>query len=168
MINIASLSFNFDQTEDRIRLIGNLSNGQVRVDYWLTRRLVLRLLHAAPDMMEKASAHLSQVPAQHRSAMVQFEHDKVQHSSASVQREETTLASEVGAVILRRIDISVREGRFQLGLFAEETDTPQAVCVLSHEEMHQILFWLHKGAVELEWGVPDQLFAEAAPTGTLQ
>lgn len=165
MINLASLSFHFDAIEDRIRLIGNLDNGQQRVDFWLTRRLVLRLLEASPKLLQKTSEQVSRTPFEHQSAMVQFEHDEAQ--LAQLVRQDTSLShKEFEATLLRRLDISFQKEQYRLSFFVADDAPLFAFSVLSRQEMHQILHWMHKGCLQLDWGVSSSLFAlnEQAPT----
>jgi hypothetical protein len=75
MTNIGSFTFQYDQSEDRIRLIGNMNNGQPRVDFWLTRRLCLRILGAADELIRQTSKQVSRTAPEHREAVAQFEHD---------------------------------------------------------------------------------------------
>ena len=158
MINIASVSFYFDQVEDRIRLIGNLDNSEPRADFWLTRRLVIRLLDLAMELIQKTSSNVSQAPTEHKGAMAQFEHDQAQKAPEAVIAKQED-HSEYHADILRRMDISFKDGRYRLSFFTHETDDAVAVSTLSYEELHQTLHWLHRGSQYLEWGVAPSLFA---------
>lgn len=166
MINLASLSFHFDPLEDRIRLIGNLANGQPRLDFWLTRRLVLRLLEASTDLIRQTSSNVSQTPASHQPAMAQFEHDQAQQQ-ASIQREQAGQHDEP-AHLLQRLDISYRQERYQLSFFETGESQPVAFSYLNYQEMHQVLHWLHKGCRELEWGVAASLFDQDQVLARLQ
>jgi hypothetical protein len=159
MINIASVSFYFDQVEDRIRLIGNLDNPDPRADFWLTRRLVIRLLDLAMELIQKTSTKVSQAPTEHKGAMAQFEHDSAQPKPEQVIAKQED-HSAYKAEILRRMDISYKDGRYRLTFFTHETDDPVAVSTLSYQELHQTLHWLHRGSQFLEWGVSPSLFAE--------
>jgi len=163
MISIASLSFNFDPIEDRIRLIGNMSNGQQRVDFWMTRRLVTRLLKASSGLIKQTSTQVNQVPVEHRPAMAQFEHDQAQQTQ-TVQQEANLTHDDYPADLLKRLDISFQEERYSLSFFVGGEETPYAQSILSYDEMHQILFWLHKGSLKLEWGVPEILFDTSTNT----
>ena len=165
MINLASLSFHFDAIEDRIRLIGNLDNGQQRVDFWLTRRLTLRLLEASPKLLQQTSEKISLTPFEHQSAMIQFEHDEAQQSQ--VVRQDSSLSHDgFETILLRRLDISFQKEQYRLSFFVADDAPLFAFSVLSRQEMHQILHWMHKGSMQLEWGVSDSLFVlnEQAPT----
>ncbi|SIT11910.1 hypothetical protein [Neptunomonas antarctica] len=157
MINIVSLSFHFDPVEDRIRLIGNLDNGQERVDFWLTRRLVLKLLEAAPRLVQQTSETVSQVPLEHQAAMAQFEHDKAQQTQ-TVRQDVRLIHTDYHATILRRLDISFLQGNYRLGFFVGDQDEMFGFSMLTHQEMHQILFWMHNGCLQLDWGVAASLF----------
>lgn len=158
MINMASLSFHFDALEDRIRLIGNLTNGQQRMDFWLTRKLVLKVLESSPELMKKTSDVVGKVPVQHQAAMAQFEHEKAQPHK--VQRDEEVSHAGEPAFLMTRLDISFKEERYQLVFFINSEVEAVAFSLLTPNEMHQVLHWLHRGAQQLTWGVGDQLFFE--------
>ena len=165
MINLASLSFHFDAIEDRIRLIGNLDNGQQRIDFWLTRRLVLRLLDASPKLLQKTSEQVSRTPFEHQSAMVQFEHDEAQQTQL-IRQDENLSHKDMEALLLKRLDISFQKEQYRLSFFVADDSPLFAFSILSRQEMHQILHWIHKGCLQLEWGVSNSLFTpnEQIPT----
>lgn len=62
MITINTFTFQFDFAEDRIRLVGNLDNDAPRIDFWLTRRLALRLLEAGNQMVQQTSQRVAESP----------------------------------------------------------------------------------------------------------
>lgn len=165
MLNIAAFTFNYDQLEDRILLVGNLSNGQQRIDFWLTRKLVLRLLDAVQGLLEKTVTEIADAPVQQKMHMAQFHHEDAQQA-LQVQRESTQVMAE-SAVLLSRLDISHHEGQYKL-LFFSGGDEPIAASVLSYQELHQIFHLLHRGAVGLDWGVAAELFQSSNQPQTLQ
>ena len=168
MINLASLSFYFDVIEDRIRLIGNLDNGQQRVDLWLTRRLVMRLLDASPTLLQQTSENIGRVPLEHQNAMAQFEHDQAKQTQ-SVRHESHFEHKDFNASILRRLDISFQKGQYRLSFYVGGQNEVFGSSVLSHQEMHHILHWMHKGCLHLDWGGTASLFdAEEKAPGRLQ
>ncbi len=162
MLNIASFTFQFDAAEDRIRLIGNLSNGQPRIDFWLTRRLTLRLVDAYSKIVQQTSRRVSESPPEYRDAMAQFEHDQAREKMEATQ--EQVPDNEFGAQLLRRIDISFRDGRYQLKFFTgDEGDEPLAISVLTYPELHQVFHLIHGGCETLEWAAPGELFLKQQP-----
>jgi len=165
MLNIAAFTFNYDQLEDRILLVGNLSNGQQRIDFWLTRKLVLRLLDAAQGLFEKTVSEIADAPAPQKMHMAQFHHEGAQQA-LQVQRENAEVVP-AAPVLLSRLDISHHEGQYKL-LFFSGGDEPIAVSVLSYQELHQIFHLLHRGAVGLDWGVATELFQSSTQPQTLQ
>lgn len=165
MLSIAAFTFNYDQVEDRILLVGNLNNNQERIDFWLTRKLVLRLLAAAPELVEKTSDDVVTMPKEHRSQMAQFHHDNAQQT-LNVQKEEEKVVAQ-GGLLLSRLDISHQKGRYRI-LFFSHSEEPVAVSVLSYEELHQMLHLIHKGAQALNWGAQSVLFEAETSVTTLQ
>jgi hypothetical protein len=166
MINIGSFTFQYDQSEDRIRLIGNMSNGQLRIDFWLTRRLCLRILGAADQLVRQTSKQVSRSPVEHQEAMAQFEHEQAREA---LQVHEAPLQTRSQAAVLHRLDASFRDGRYQLSFFTGDGDQAVAVSVLNYAELHQVLHLLHRGCQSLDWGAPAQLFDTNTPASqTLQ
>lgn len=168
MINIGSFTFQFDPVEDRIRLVGNLDNGQQRVDFWVTRRLALRILGASDQLVQQTSKRVSESPPEFRDATAQFEHEQArQRMEVSNQPIPTSTEHEMPS-LLHRIDISHREGRFQLKLFSQDApDEIAATGVLTYDELHQILHLLHVGCEKLGWDAPPLFTAtsgESTPT----
>lgn len=165
MLNIGAFTFNYDHLEDRILLVGNLSNGQQRVDFWLTRKLVLRLLAASQGLLEKTSEQLAEAPQQHRAQLAQFHHDNAQQN-LEVEKEVEIVKAE-GNKLLSRLDISHQDGRYRM-LFFSGSEQPSAVSIVNYAELHQILHLLHRGALALDWGVTTNLFEAESASPTIQ
>lgn len=165
MLNIGAFTFNYEHLEDRILLVGNLSNGQPRIDFWLTRKLVMRLLDAAQGLVEKTSGAIAGAPMQHKSQLAQFHHENAQQGM-QLEREDQSVVTSGGA-LLSRLDISHQDGQYRV-LFFTNAEEPIAVSVLSYDELHQILYLLHRGAQVLDWGVKSSLFDMSSGTTVLQ
>lgn len=164
MLNIGAFTFNYDHVEDRILLIGNLNNKQPRIDFWLTRKLVLCLLEAAKGLVEKTSEDIANLPEQQKSQMAQFHHEQAQHE-LDVEPEAEVEAQSGG--LLYRLDISNQADRYKL-IFFDVQDEPLASSILSYQELHQVLYLLHRGAKALDWGVDDELFGAPQTHRVLQ
>ncbi|MGH1431574.1 MAG: hypothetical protein ACRBB4_10680 [Neptuniibacter sp.] len=165
MLNIAAFTFKYDQLEDRLLLVGNFNNQQPRVDFWLTRKLVLRLLSGAQELVDKTEDAVQQAPSDHRSELAQFHHDHAKQIM-NAERENQTVTPE-DACLLTRLDISYRNDQYRL-LFYSNGAEPVAMSVLTYEELHQILFLMHKGALNLDWGVSPNLFNSEFSSQVLQ
>ncbi|MGH1462769.1 MAG: hypothetical protein ACRBB6_12105 [Neptuniibacter sp.] len=162
MLNIAAFTFKFDQLEDRVLLVGNYNNKQPRIDFWLTRKLVMRLLAKAQELIEKTSGSIATAPAEHKSQLAQFDHDQAWRSS-SVEHENQTI-NAINAELLTRVDFAFKNGNYQL-LFYALGDEALATSILNYEELHQVLHLIHKGALSLDWGVMPSLFeVQSSPT----
>ncbi len=168
MINILSFTFQFDPVEDRIRLVGNLDNGENRVDFWLTRRLALRILNASDELVQHTSKRVSESPPEFREATAQFEHDQARERMEVTNQPIPESAEREGPELLHRIDISHRDGRYQLRLFGQDDpDNVAAAGVVTYEELHQVLHLIHLGAERLDWDAPPLFTAfgrEVSPT----
>lgn len=165
MLNIASFTFNFDHVEDRILLVGNLDNGSERIDFWLTRKLVLRLLNASGELVKQTSDEVALIPEEHQAELTQFHHETARQS-LPVESNDQALHSQSGK-LLSRLDISYKSGQYSLKFFSQE-EGACAVSALTYAELHQVLYLLHRGALSLEWGVGDELFLSAESPSRLQ
>jgi len=167
MQNIGSYTFQFDFAEDRIRVIGNLNNGQPRMDFWLTRRLTLKLLDAANQLVRQTSERVSQTPQAHQGEMAEFEHQKAQQQMQLNQEPVPPLSTDQGGIqLLHRIDISFKQNSYILLLFCHSQEAAVASSTLTYDELHQIFHLIHTGCEKLEWGVSPQLFASQAQNQT--
>lgn len=155
MVNVLAFSFHYDYVEDRILLVGNLDNGEERIDFWLTRKLVLRLLAAAKTLVEKTSGTIASLPQEHKAHMAQFHHDSAREVLQLRQASDPIVAKD--ANLLLRVDISYRDNSYLTNFFLED-DIPYATSALNYDELHQVLHLLHKGASVLDWGVGSSLF----------
>lgn len=165
MQNIAAFTFKYDQFEDRLLLVGNLKNQESRIDFWLTRKLVLRLLNGVQELVDKTAVVIKQAPTEHKSQLAQFHHDQAKNN-LSIEREDQQLVPKA-AQLLTRIDISYKHEQYQLTFFSAGPD-PVAVSVLTYDELHQVLHLIHKGALSLEWGASPHLFESGVSQSILQ
>lgn len=166
MQNIAAITFHYDAIEDRILLIGNLNNTHPRCDFWLTRSITLKLLNALGGLVRQTSQQIAAAPAEYQSGLAQFEHEQAQQNMQVTPEKEQPVAD--APQLLHKMDISHQDQRYQLIMFGADGSKPIAAAVLSHDELHQILSLLHRGAVELNWGVDVHLFDNQVPDTPLQ
>lgn len=155
MQSITAITFHFDPVEDRILLVGNLTNDAPRCDFWLTRSLTLKLIDAFRKLLCSMSAQVATAPHEHRSGIAQFEHEQAQQNMQVQTQADVDGAQQ--AALLGKVDVSHKDGRYQLRLYPRQ-GKQEAQAVLTHEELHQVLSLLHRGALELDWGVERQLF----------
>lgn len=166
MNNIATITFHYDPVEDRILLVGNFQNNQPRCDFWLTRNITLKLLNGLSSLVQKTSAHIATAPREHQSGLAQFEHEQAQ---IDMQLQPEANLPEGGSPgLLDKVDVSHQGQRYQMRLYEHGNDEVIAQAQLTHSELHQVLSLLHRGALELNWGVGNQLFDPLAPASSLQ
>ncbi|MBV1788107.1 hypothetical protein KQ940_08570 [Marinobacterium sp. D7] len=168
MVNIGAFTFQFDQVEDRIRLVGNLDNGQQRIDFWLTRRLAKLLLDGGNELVQKTSRRVSESPSEFKDATAQFEHEQAKAVlDASNHPVPTGRGTE--AKLLHRVDFSFKGGRYRLRLYTHDNpETVAAVSVLTYAELHQILHLIHTGCEILKWDIAEPFSAFAGSAARLQ
>ncbi|MDI3325735.1 hypothetical protein QKW35_15250 [Pontibacterium granulatum] len=166
MNNIATITFHYDPIEDRILLVGNFNNNQPRCDFWLTRNITLKLLGALSTLVQKNSNHVASAPSEHQSGLAQFEHEQAQ---VDMQLQpEPQLRKKGVPGLLYKVDVSHQGQRYQVRFYEHGNDVATAQAQLTHKELHQVLSLLHRGALELDWGVDDQLFDPLTPASALQ
>ncbi|EPJ44630.1 MAG: hypothetical protein OFPII_33420 [Osedax symbiont Rs1] len=180
VIDIKAFTFEYSEVQDRIRLSGNLYNDGQEVSFWITRRLALRLLNAAIDLIERTSPAVALAPSDHRSAMAMFEHQSAQLALSAtvglnadfiVTKEGSGAAPEpkIAANILQRLDISCKNQQYKLSFYTSSTADVVAESSIDYNQLHQIISLIHRGAKVLDWGVSDNLFlAVGASEYTLQ
>ena len=175
-IRIEAFTFEYNELQDRIRLTGNLYTQGQEISFWFTRRLALRLLNAAVELVKKTSPGIVNLPAEHQAAMALFEHQSAQLETGNIIESRTgdsegtpASASDTEPQILRRLDISCKDQSYQLSFFLSGSEVAVAVSKLTYSQLHQLLSLIHSGALALDWGVESSLFASgsAAPV-TLQ
>ncbi|MFT5707775.1 MAG: hypothetical protein ACI9ES_002075 [Oceanospirillaceae bacterium] len=180
IVKIEAFTFEFNEVQDRICLSGNLYNAGQEISFWLTRRLALRLLNAATDLIEKTSPSIANAPLDHRSAMALFEHQNAQivnSEAVEFNKKKPELSDDfennskliVEPEILNRLDISFKNKAYNLSFFTSSKESAAAVSAIDYNQLHQILSFIHKGALKLDWGVEASLFVTPDQTAyTLQ
>ncbi|OUS29172.1 hypothetical protein A9R01_13370 ['Osedax' symbiont bacterium Rs2_46_30_T18] len=171
VIRIEAFTFEYNELQDRIRLTGNLYAEAQEISFWFTRRLALRLLDAAVELVKKTSPSIVTLPEEHQSAMALFEHqsaqldtDNITESPLQTKEGGDRSNSDAEPKILRRLDISCKDQTYQLSFFLSGSGEAVAVSKLSYSQLHQLLSLIHRGALALDWGVENSLFASARET----
>jgi len=168
MVNIGAFTFQFDAVEDRIRLIGNLDNGQPRIDFWLTRRLAKLLLDAGNQLVQKTSRRVSESPPEYKDATAQFEHEQAK-AVLEASNRPVPVDTEHEPALLHRIDFSFKDSRYRLRLFGHDApDEAAAFSVLTYPELHQVLHLVHTGCDILKWDISEPFSAFAGNPAQLQ
>lgn len=54
---LREISLRYDLKEDRIQLIGNISSQKSRIDFWVTRRVTIKLLDSLSDILNFHTIH---------------------------------------------------------------------------------------------------------------
>lgn len=166
MLNIATITVHFDPFEDRILLVGNLNNSEPRCDFWLTRNITLKLLEALGSLVQKTSKRIASAPNEYQSGLAQFEHEQAQVDMKL--QPEPELCKEGVPGLLYKVDVSHLAQCYQLRFYEHGCDDAVAQVRVTHGELHQVLSLLHRGALELDWGVDEQLFDPLTPPSVLQ
>ncbi len=166
-VKIEAFTFEYCELQDRVRLSGNVYNTGIEIHLWLTRRLALRLLESAVDLIEKTSSVIAKTPVDHRAAMALFEHESARLLTENVIETSSKMAGitsdsslKVNLIeVINRLDISFKDKKYQLSFFVPSQDQVIASAIVDYNQLHQILSLIHKGTKALDWGAPEQLFA---------
>jgi hypothetical protein len=69
---MSSLTFHYEQTEDRILAVVNIEDADT-MSYWLTRRMTLNLIDHATPYLDKMSPVISKTPSNMRAELSEME-----------------------------------------------------------------------------------------------
>lgn len=163
VIKIETLTFDYDEMEDRILVSANLYNHLDEINFWLTRKLTLKLLDAGAGLIKKTSPVIAKTPAEHKAAMALFEHQNAEQSAATHSfpaniSKENSIELSADPSVLTRLDIGYKAKQYKFSFFIAKQDDVIAISLINCKEFHQILALIHKGALHLNWGVQSQLF----------
>ena len=134
-VKIEAFTFEYCELQDRVRLSGNVYNTGIEIHLWLTRRLALRLLESAVDLIEKTSSVIAKTPVDHRAAMALFEHESARLLTENVIETTSKMAGitsdsslKVNLIeVINRLDISFKDKKYQLSFFCSITRSSNCV-----------------------------------------
>lgn len=166
---ISRLTTDYVETEDRLRLSGEIADGPP-VSMWLTQRVGLRLL---PELLRWLDARIGATPAQDAGASrsaAQDVHKEVVHgfaqeaAMAELKPQERVRAGTTTGSLIETIEI--RPGEPRIVLVFRTTDGQTAGLGLTAPELRQWLaimrgVWLNAGWPEAPW--PEWMKGEARP-----
>lgn len=115
---MTSLTFHYEQTEDRILAVVNI-DGENTAGYWLTRRMTLTLIDHANPYLDKMSPVVSKTPFEMRAELSEMERQvALARTADAVTRTPTeSLAPAAGtADLVMEVTIAKAEEEFALVL----------------------------------------------------
>ncbi|OYZ67096.1 MAG: hypothetical protein B7Y17_00450 [Sulfuricurvum sp. 24-42-5] len=133
------------EVEDRVRLVINYADFTHRIDFWITRAFLLKLL---PSMEEYFYSHAT------LSLLNSVQTPKSKESSAT---DGGTLAvTQKEAVLLEAVDMSyvAHTGMFEIRMRGKETE---ALAVLDEQLMMAVVKSIFAAAPHGAWGVSPHL-----------
>jgi|GEM_PF-3466719 len=155
MLNISTVSFVYDNIEDRIRMICNVSNDE-RQDLWLTRNMVINWFMITEQLLTSDSKWGSDINQEAMADILKMEHeDNLERTTEQVtQVDDVTL--NITPQLIRKIDISTTSENYILEFFTQE---PVAKVNFNQEMMHRLMNLLAACVEKTNWGVENNLFS---------
>jgi hypothetical protein len=166
---ISRLTTDYVETEDRLRLSGEIAGGPA-VSMWLTQRVALRLL---PELLRWLDAKIGATPAQDAAPSrpaAQDVHKEVVHgfaqeaALAELKPQERVHAGPATGSLIETIEI--RPGEQRMVLIFRSADGQAAGLGVTAPELRQWLaimrsIWLNAGWPQTPW--PEWMKGEARP-----
>ncbi|MDD5717125.1 MAG: hypothetical protein PHW64_04915 [Sulfuricurvum sp.] len=135
----------YSQTEDRIRLVINYADYANRVDLWLTRAFLLKLIPSIDDCLD---GYETTAP----SSEVQKQTDK----TAQTQTDAPTLTmTEKQGYLVHAVDITHHKESQQFSLLFK-TEQPQVRATLTAPLLRTVLKSIFAAIPKIEWGISPQ------------
>ncbi len=153
-MKVKSLTFAYDETEDRI-LLGCSNDSQSR-RLLLTRRITRRLLSAFANVLKTSSRAVKQAPADLRREVIVLEHlaslsAEQPAAGGTVGAGDPAALADLGQALVWKVDVAVEPVLFTLSFHS--TTAPLAALSLNRADFHKVLAALDHCALVAEWDV---------------
>jgi hypothetical protein len=155
-IKATSLTFTFNETEDRLVVLASNSAG-AKIGLLLTRRMTGRLINGLAGILEKSSLTASHAPAEMRGDVVLLEHqgaisDTGAHERIKSAPDIDALQVAQQTVHIESIDVSVKLTHFEIVL---QDGRLQSIVDLAvgRAELHRVLALLKHKSGEADWNI---------------
>jgi len=155
MLNISTVSFVYDNIEDRIRMICDVSSEQ-RIDLWLTRNMVMNWLMITEQLLTKGSKWAGDIHQDAVADVMKMEHeDNLEKTSEQVSQVDG-VSLNITPQLIRKIDISTTIESYILEFSTQE---PVANINFNDEMMHRLMNLLAACINKTNWSVQSSLFS---------
>jgi len=144
---IKALTFTpvYSPKEDRIRLVINYADYNNRVDLWLTRAFLLKLIPTIEDCLDKYDT----TPP---NSTIQQQTDKTSQSKTDTP---TLTMTEKEGYLVDSVDITYHKENSQFSLVFK-TDRPQVVSALTPPLLRTVLKSIFAAIPKIDWGISPQ------------
>ena len=150
MNKIETYSCHYDFGEDRIHLIGNAQKRNERMDFWLTRRMVIVLLGHGMTLLEKTDPLTPSVPLNEQQHFHSLQHKSAVASTELQSQKIETLNST--PILMNKVDIKTHRNHFEWIIY-NETDQKIAFSTLKRNEMHAIFNMIIHFSKQAHWNL---------------
>jgi hypothetical protein len=145
MIKAQTFTPVYSQSEDRIRLIINYADYNQRVDLWLTRAFLLKLIPTIEDCID-----------QYDDALLTQEIQKQTDQKANIQTDTPTLAmTEKEGGLVHSVDLTYHKTSRNFHIVFK-TETLQVSAVLTVPLLRTVLRSIFAAIPKINWGISPQ------------
>lgn len=144
---IKALTFTpmYSQSEDRIRLVINYTDYNNRIDLWLTRAFLLKLIPTIEDCLDQFDTAPSNSPIQQQT-----------EQKAQSQTDAPTLSmTEKEGFLVHTVDISYNKASQQFSLVFKTSDH-HVVSTLNAPLLRTVLKSIFSAMPKIGWGISPQ------------
>lgn len=135
----------YSQSEDRIRLVINYADYNNRIDLWLTRAFLLKLIPSIEDCLDQFDTTPSNSPIQQQT-----------EQKAQSQTDAPTLSmTEKEGFLVHTVDITYHKEVQQFTLVFKTSDH-QVVSTLNAPLLRTILKSIFTAIPKIDWGISPQ------------
>ena len=163
MLKPKAISLNYDDKNDRIRLIFRHPTEKQRTDGYLTRRFLMKSMPQLVDWLaEKAAnsasnenATTSVLTGNQKQTLAQFEHQGAQRRIPTTREPMKTDEENISQFLISAISLrSNKEEKVELTLMEQEKQ-PKVCLQLTRAELHKLISELLSLAEKADWSLPD-------------
>ncbi|HQS67428.1 MAG TPA: hypothetical protein PLM93_09630 [Sulfuricurvum sp.] len=151
MIPATTFTPYYCEAEDRIRLVVNYADFTHRVDFWITRAFLLKLLPSMEEYLYTYTSPHVLTPSQ------------ATHNKETTPTDSGTLAvMEKEGILLEAVDMTYTTdtGMFEIRMRGKNVAT---VAVLSEQMMMAVIQSIFGAAPHMHWGISPQLLDYRQP-----
>jgi len=141
LVEVKTLTPLYDEFEDRIRLMINYKSFSDRIDFMITRNMMLKLL---PQMQDYLDIHFNLDANAKDQALLDDYAKNSQHSE--------TIAKKSG-VLLAKVDIRLTNNHKNIAIIFYGDDGTTATAIMDSICLQNFVKSLHNALPRLQWGI---------------
>lgn len=147
----------YDAIEDRIRLVINYEDYTNRLDLWITRSFLIKLLPVMDEYINKYDKTI-QANINENKTVAKIETNKNEMQNISQTTDKSTLeVTKKDALLLTTVDISYKSASNQFEIFFK-TDSIAAKMTTNGTHARIIFKTIFDAAPKIGWGISPSLF----------